>query len=128
INPVVFDSVDEGHKDNRKVRGEVYEVQIEHLHMLDILHRNRVSTRRTLRNIILEDTKPSGCRLSNASGLSVQKCFMYIGSIQYWKDYDLTCRNTVTDVKKEGLTDVPFYEWVNWTPDDADEWGFYGRW
>lgn len=126
INPIVFDSHLEAHKDNRKVRGEVYEVQVEHVHMLDVFHRNRVSVKRTNRNIIFEDCKPQGGK--DFKGMSVFNCMMYIGSKTYWKDYDLKHRITVSYAKKENIKDTPFYEWVNWAPDDDDEWGWYGRW
>lgn len=129
INPIVFDSVQEDHKDNRKVRGEVYEVQIEHIHMLDVLHKNRISTRRTLRNIVFEDAKPPNCPAHTKLNMAVGKCFTYIGSKTYWKDYDLKFRVVKNYIKKEGLTDIPFYEWVNWSPiDEEDEWGWFGRW
>jgi gamma-glutamylcyclotransferase (GGCT)/AIG2-like uncharacterized protein YtfP len=128
INPIVFDSVTEGHKDNRQVRGEVYEVQVEHIHLLDVMHRNMISTRRTSRNIVFEDCNPTNGRLHQLKGFSVVNCFMYVGSKHYWKDYELRHRMVESRVKKEGIEDVPFYEWVNWVPDDDDEWGWYGRW
>jgi gamma-glutamylcyclotransferase (GGCT)/AIG2-like uncharacterized protein YtfP len=132
INPIVFDSMSEENKDNKRVRGEIYEVQVEHLHMLDILHKNRICVRRTMRNVVAEDCRPVNAPTQRSTGLSIGKCHMYIGSKMYWKDYDLRLRATTSYVKekgKEALVDIPFYEWYNWSQlEDENEWGWYGRW
>jgi gamma-glutamylcyclotransferase (GGCT)/AIG2-like uncharacterized protein YtfP len=125
ISPIIFDSLHENHKDNRKVRGEIYEVRVEHIHLLDVFHRNTIATKRTCRNVILEDCRPSGARLVPLTDLAIQNCHVYIGKKNYWKDYELQHRMVTSYAKKEGIRDIPFYEWVNWEYDDA-EWG-WGR-
>ena len=127
VHPIVFDHHVEGHKDNRRVRGEVYSVRVEHIHLLDVLHRNRISVRRTLRNIVFEDTMPVNASHHTISGMGVSRCFMYLGSNKYWKDYDLRLRVTTNFVARDGLRNTPFYEWYNWAQEHDDDWGWYGR-
>lgn len=109
-SPVVMSS--DKSKDSKfaYVRGQVWGLDVERVHILDEFMKNGFEYQRMIKPVFLED---QGQYNFEHGGHSYLKCHMYIGLQSYWKD-----RNTSTHPTKiyrthvsERMKDRPFFEW-----------------
>ena len=127
-NPVVFDSP-RGERNNAKIRGKLYGVNVEHIHNLDIAKGNWSEHFRTERwvhsEVIIPDTKI-------LNSFSTVKAFMYIDIPDHWEKERLVEKTRVSYSWWKRLDGQMFYHHTNYVektdllPDD--DYGEYNRW
>lgn len=92
--PSVFE-VPEAAAGKAYVRGEVYGVQVEHLHLLDMMYLSGFHHRRISKNIYLEEQSPDGCK--KVGDKSYLDAFMYLGIHDHFKDKNMLLKTRYTN-------------------------------
>lgn len=111
--PVVF-NVPEAHKLQNKIRGELYQVSVEHIHGLDHYNVNNVFSERRKVNVLAEnqDSIPN-CKMF--SGMPILPAYMYFGKMSYFEDRKMNTRHSVRYTGIDKNSGISFFEWVNQT-------------
>lgn len=111
------------------VRGEMYNVAVEHIIALDHANTNTKIFHRVKHRFVLEDQNPE-CLKTFKDHKFIQG-YMYIGDTKWWEksNNSLSLRRSYPSDDK--LKNKQFYEWLNPQEDDDsiydDEWGYGGR-
>lgn len=94
------------------VRGEIFGMDIERIHVMDNYNRNGEEFQRIIRPIYLEDQ--AEYNIQN-NGRSYIKCHMYMGRPEYWENRKLASHHikTYRNGVPERMKDRNFFEWDN---------------
>jgi gamma-glutamylcyclotransferase (GGCT)/AIG2-like uncharacterized protein YtfP len=120
--PVVFE-VGESNLHKNKIRGEVYGVDVRHIHMLDEFFDNGRIFKRTKRNIFMEGDAPPGTRKLNTAFTT--PAYIYLGRTVHWKDVNMKNRYT-TRYGGGKFAGMPFFEFTNLSYEEEEMalWGY----
>lgn len=108
--PVAFEDKGKTSQNFGYIRGEVWGVTVEHIHLLDNYEKNTIEYNRTVKPIFLEDQKEYNRMNGNRSYL---KCWMYLGDPRFWEgqvlaDHPIT---TYRAGVSSHLIDRKIFEW-----------------
>lgn len=115
------------HASRGHIRGEMYNVTVEHLIALDNANTNTRIFHRVKNRFLLEDQFPE--ELKTFKDLKFIHGYMYIGDTKWWEKSNIKIRPRTAYPGHDKLADKQFYEWVNKIEDDDeyDEWGYQGQ-
>lgn len=120
----IVSPVEVGYNGRGRIRGEMYNVSVEHIITLDNSNSNTKIFHRVRNRFILEDQYPD-C-LKSFKDQKFLQGFMYIGDPQWWEKGALTHRSRRAFPGHDKLEGM-FFQWEQ-PIEDEDEWGYgYGR-
>lgn len=112
-NPVVFE-VDANHETRAKIRGVLYGVTVEHIHMLDGILRNRKDRIRVKRGFLCERQIPGVVAYRQMSFI---KAYIYLGSEEYIEQTKLLPKTRITYKLIPNIQGIEFYQHTNYDYD-----------
>lgn len=101
-----------------KIKGELYEVDVGGLMMMDLLYQHTIMYRRQKINIQLLDQAPKHCKFFGM--LPLTNAFIYLAfNTDRWSQFDLKNKGITRYPQDEKLKHAPFYEHMIY----IDSWG-----
>lgn len=123
--PVVFDAQHNKsipQTQHHRIRGELYGVTVEHLHLVDVLESNTLMFNRVKTRVLLENQdRQSGLKFF--AGMPFCETFMYVANTAYWDGVELDLRYVSRYPSDPKLVGQGFYQWTNFSEWDYDNTG-----